>query len=181
MTSGSAQPTHTPTPEVLSSGLEAAQAKAVPEGKYGGTIDMHVACNVSHLAFSNGIVHCNGEAPEPLDIRGTLATGRTVRDGGTRYVFDLPENARLARRCAEQVCGRGFQNQLDVPYRRAPYSIRSDKAILEGCDRLSDFQVQVDFSFPLSAFLAIHGSRHYESVSAVPSWHGPGNAEEYAS
>ena len=83
---------------------------AVPEGKYGGVVDLHVAGNVAHWnimecgsggtcmsptsPFSNGLVHCNGETPEQLDIRGDLATGWTVSEGGTRYLFDLPEDAR---------------------------------------------------------------------------------------
>ena len=110
MSTAAPDPTATPEPEASAEASSAAQAQAKPEGKYGGTIDMHVAGNVAHWnimecgsggtcmsptsPFSNGLVHYNGETPEPLDIRGDLATGWTASEGGTRYLFNLPENAR---------------------------------------------------------------------------------------
>ena len=170
MTSGSAEPTSTPSPEVRASGPEAAQAKAVPEGKYGGVIDLHVAGNVAHwnimecgsggtcmsptAPFSNGVVHYNGETPEPLDIRGDLATGWTVSEGGTRYVFDLPDDARwhdgVQITSADVVFSINEMLRSDVPRPRSgqirPY--------VESAIAIGDYQVQVDLKFASSAFLA---------------------------
>ena len=170
MTSGSADPTATPAPEVRASGPEAAQAKAIPEGKYGGVIDMHVAGNVAHwnimecgsggtcmsptAPFSNGVVNYNGETAAPLDIRGDLATGWTVSEGGTRYVFDLPEDARwhdgVQITSADVVFSLNEMLRSDVPRPRSgqirPY--------VKSVEALGPYQAQVDLSFPSSAFLA---------------------------
>ena len=170
MTSGSVDPTATPAPDVQSSGPEAAQARAVPEGKYGGVIDMHVAGNVAHWnimecgsggtcmsptsPFSNGLVHYNGETPEPLDIRGDLATGWTVSEGGTRYLFNLPENAQWHDGAPitsdDVVFSINEMLRTDVPRPRSgqirPY-VKSVEAV-------GPYQAQVDLNFPASAFLA---------------------------
>ena len=143
---------------------------AKPEGKYGGVIDMHVAGNVAHWnimecgsggtcmsptsPFSNGLVHYNGETPEPLDIRGDLATGWTVTEGGTRYLFDLPEDARwhdgVAITSDDVVFSINEMLRTDVPRPRSgqirPY-VASTEAI-------GPYQVQIDLNFPSSAFLA---------------------------
>ena len=166
----SSDPTATPKPEAAAEASATAQASAKPEGRYGGVIDMHVAGNVAHWnimecgsggtcmsptsPFSNGIVHYNGETPEPLDIRGDLATGWTVSEGGTRYVFDLPENARwhdgTPITSADVVFSINEMLRTDVPRPRSgqirPY--------VESATELGEHQVQVDLNFPSSAFLA---------------------------
>ena len=159
-------PTNTPVPETTA----AAQARAVPAGKYGGFIDMHVAGNVAHWnimecgsggtcmsptsPFSNGLVHYNGETPEPLDIRGDLATGWTVTEGGTRYIFDLPENARwhdgTPITSDDVVFSINEMLRTDVPRPRSgqirPY--------VESVQAIGPYQAQIDLKFPSSAFLA---------------------------
>ena len=163
-------PTATPAPERAAEASSAAQARAVPEGIYGGVIDMHVAGNVAHwnimecgsggtcmsptAPFSNGLVHYNGETPEPLDIRGDLATGWTVSEGGTRYLFDLPENARwhdgVQITSADVVFSINEMLRTDVPRPRSgqirPY--------VESVEAIGPYQAQIDLKFPSSAFLA---------------------------
>ena len=162
--------TATPAPERAAEASSAAQARAVPEGIYGGVIDMHVAGNVAHwnimecgsggtcmsptAPFSNGLVHYNGETPEPLDIRGDLATGWTVSEGGTRYLFDLPENARwhdgVQITSADVVFSINEMLRTDVPRPRSgqirPY--------VESVQAIGPYQAQIDLKFPSSAFLA---------------------------
>ena len=170
MSTAAPDPTATPVPEVAAEAVTANQAMAIADGKYGGTIDMHVAGNVAHWnimecgsggtcmsptsPFSNGLVHYNGETPEPLDIRGDLATGWTVSEGGTRYLFNLPQDARwhdgVAITSDDVVFSINEMLRSDVPRPRSgqvrPY-IKSAEAI-------DPYQVQIDLHFPSSAFLA---------------------------
>jgi peptide/nickel transport system substrate-binding protein len=170
MSTAAPDPTATLAPESAAEAMTANQAMAVPEGKYGGVIDMHVAGNVAHwnimecgsggtcmsptAPFSNGVVHYNGETPEPLDIRGDLATGWTVSEGGTRYVFDLPDDARwhdgVQITSADVVFSINEMLRSDVPRPRSgqirPY--------VESAIAIGDYQVQVDLKFASSAFLA---------------------------
>ena len=159
--------TATPVPQDIS---VTAPARGNPNGKYGGTIDLHVAGNVAHWnimecgsggtcmsptsPFSNGLVHYNGETPEPLDIRGDLSTGWTVSEGGTRYLFDLPENARWHDgqpiTSDDVVFSINEMLRTDVPRPRSgqirPY-VKSVEAV-------GPYQAQIDLNFPSSAFLA---------------------------
>ena len=170
MSTAAPDPTVTPAPEEAAEAPTTAQAMAKSEGKYGGTIDMHVAGNVAHWnimecgsggtcmsptsPFSNGLVHYNGETPEPLDIRGDLATGWTVSEGGTRYLFDLPENARwhdgTPITSDDVVFSINEMLRTDVPRPRSgqirPY-VKSVEAV-------GPYQAQIDLNFPSSAFLA---------------------------
>ena len=170
MSTAAPDPTATPAPEAAAEAMTANQAMAKSEGKYGGTIDMHVAGNVAHWnimqcgsggtcmsptsPFSNGLVHYNGETPEPLDIRGDLATGWTVSEGGTSYLFNLPENARWhdgAPLTSDDVeFSINEMLRTDVPRPRSgqirPY-VKSVQAV-------DPYQVQIDLNFPSSAFLA---------------------------
>ena len=163
-------PTATPAPEAASEASTTAQAQAKPDGIYGGVIDMHVAGNVAHWnimecgsggtcmsptsPFSNGLVHYNGETPEPLDIRGDLATGWTVSEGGTRYIFELPENARwhdgTPITSDDVVFSINEMLRTDVPRPRSgqirPY--------VKGVEAIGPYQAQIDLHFPSSAFLA---------------------------
>ena len=82
MSTAAPDPTVTPAPEEAAEAPTTAQAMAKSEGKYGGTIDMHVAGNVAHWnimecgsggtcmsptsPFSNGLVHYNGETPRAI-------------------------------------------------------------------------------------------------------------------
>jgi peptide/nickel transport system substrate-binding protein len=133
-------------------------------------IDMHVAGNVAHWnimecgsggtcmsptsPFSNGLVHYNGETSEQLDIRGDLATGWTVSDGGTRYLFDLPEDARWHD---------GMQITSDDVVFSINEMLRSDaprprsgqiRPYVESAEAIGPYQVQIDLNFASSAFLA---------------------------
>ena len=170
MATSAPDPTPTPAPEEAAGALTTAQASAKAEGKYGGTIDLHVAGNVAHWnimecgsggtcmsptsPFSNGLVHYNGETPEPLDIRGDLSTGWTVSEGGTRYLFDLPENARWHDgqpiTSDDVVFSINEMLRTDVPRPRSgqirPY-VKSVEAV-------APYQAQIDLNFPSSAFLA---------------------------
>ena len=160
-------PTPTPRPDsVAFSG----QASSNPNGKYGGTIAMHVAGNVAHWnimecasggtcmsptsPFSNGIVHYNGETPEPQDIRGDLATGWSLSSDGLTYVFDLPENARWHDgepiTADDVVFSLEEMVRTDVPRPRSgqirPY-YKASRAI-------DPETVEVELNFASSAFLA---------------------------
>ena len=170
MSTAAPDPTATPAPEEAAEAPTTAQAMAKSEGKYGGTIDMHVAGNVAHWnimecgsggtcmsptsPFSNGLVHYNGETSEPLDIRGDLATGWTVSEGGTRYLFDLPEKARwhdgTPITSDDVVFSINEMLRTDVPRPRSgqirPY-VKSVEAV-------GPYQAQIDLNFPSSAFLA---------------------------
>lgn len=170
MSTAAPDPTATPEPEERAEAITSNQAKAKPDGKYGGVIDMHVAGNVAHWnimecgsggtcmsptsPFSNGLVHYNGETPEPLDIRGDLATGWTVDEAGTTYLFNLPENARwhdgVDITSDDVVFSINEMLRTDVPRPRSgqirPY-VKSAEAI-------GPHQVQIELNFPSSAFLA---------------------------
>ena len=170
MSTAAPDPTATTAPEQAAEASTATQARAVPEGKYGGVIDLHVAGNVAHWnimecgsggtcmsptsPFSNGLVHYNGETADQLDIRGDLATGWTVSEGGTRYLFDLPEDARWHDgqpiTADDVVFSINEMLRSDVPRPRSgqirPY-VKSTEAI-------GPTQVQIDLHFPSSAFLA---------------------------
>ena len=170
MSTAAPDPTATTAPEQAAEASTAMQARAVPEGKYGGVIDLHVAGNVAHWnimecgsggtcmsptsPFSNGLVHYNGETADQLDIRGDLATGWTVSEGGTRYLFDLPEDARWHDgqpiTSDDVVFSINEMLRSDVPRPRSgqirPY-VKSTEAI-------GPTQVQIDLHFPSSAFLA---------------------------
>ncbi len=170
MTTSGPDPTATPAPEEAAEAITANQAMAKSEGKYGGVIDMHVAGNVAHWnimecgsggtcmsptsPFSNGLVHYNGETPEPLDIRGDLATGWTVDEAGTTYLFNLPENARwhdgVDITSDDVVFSINEMLRTDVPRPRSgqirPY--------VKTVEAVGPHQVQIDLHFPSSAFLA---------------------------
>ncbi len=160
-------PTPTPVPESIAF---SGQASSNPNGKYGGTIPMHVAGNVAHwnimecgsggtcmsptAPFSNGIVHYNGETPDPLDIRGDLATGWSLSSDGLTYVFDLPENARWHDgepiTADDVVFSLEEMVRTDVPRPRSgqirPY-YKASRAI-------DPETVEVELNFASSAFLA---------------------------
>jgi peptide/nickel transport system substrate-binding protein len=170
MATAAPDPTATLAPQVAASGPETAQARSIPEAKYGGAVDMHVAGNVAHWnimecgsggtcmsptsPFSNGIVHYNGETPEQLDIRGDLATGWTVSEAGTRYVFALPENARWhdgePLDSADVVFSINEMLRSDAPRPRSGQIRPYVKEVIA----LGDYEVQVDLNFASSAFLA---------------------------
>ena len=131
---------------------------------------MHVAGNVAHwnimecgsggtcmsptAPFSNGIVHYNGETPDPLDIRGDLATGWSLSSDGLTYVFDLPENARWHDgepiTADDVVFSLEEMVRTDVPRPRSgqirPY-YKASRAI-------DPETVEVELNFASSAFLA---------------------------
>ena len=158
--------TATPVPEDIS---VIAPARGNPDGKYGGVIPVHVAGNVAHWnimecgsggtcmtptsPFSNGLVHYNGETPEPVDIRGDLATGWTISEDGIKYVFNLPENARWHDgepiTSDDVVFSLEEMVRTDVPRPRSgqirPY-YKSSRAI-------DPHSVEVELNFPSSAFL----------------------------
>ena len=146
-----------------------AQAKAVPQGKYGGTISMQLSGNVAHWnimecgsggtcmsptsPFSNGLVHYNGETDEPLDLRGDFATGWTLSEDGMSYVFTLAPDARwhdgAPMTSDDVVFSLDEMVRDDVPRPRSgqirPY-YKSSVA-------LDPTTVQVDLQFAASAFL----------------------------
>ena len=167
MATAAALPTPTPVPEAIPA---EAPARAIAGGRHGGVIPMHVAGNVAHWnimecgsggtcmsptsPFSSGLVHYNGETPEQLDIRGDLATGWTVSNGGTRYTFTLPEDARwhdgMPITADDVVFSLNEMVRTDVPRPRSgqirPY--------YQSSTALDPHTVQVDLNFPSSAFLA---------------------------
>jgi peptide/nickel transport system substrate-binding protein len=170
MATAAPDPTATLAPQEAAEAPTTAQAMSVPEGKYGGMIDLHVAGNVAHWnimecgsggtcmsptsPFSNGLVHYNGETAEQLDIRGDLATGWTVSEGGTRYLFDLPEDARWHD---------GVQITSDDVVFSINEMLRSDaprprsgqiRPYVKSAEAIGPYQVQVDLNFASSAFLA---------------------------
>ena len=165
-----ARATPTPEPEEAMSASAMAQAKGNPNGKYGGVIPMNVEGNVAHwnimecgsggtcmsptAPFSNGLVHYNGETAEQLDIRGDLATGWKLDAGGTRYVFNLPENARwhdgAPITSADVVFSLNEMLRTDVPRPRSGQI----KPYVKSVEALGPYEVQVDLNFPASAFLA---------------------------
>ena len=170
MATAAPDPTATLAPEQAAEAPTTAQAMAVPAGKYGGVMDLHVAGNVAHWnimecgsggtcmsptsPFSNGLVHYNGETAEQLDIRGDLATGWTVSEGGTRYLFDLPEDARWHD---------GVQITSDDVVFSINEMLRSDaprprsgqiRPYVKSAEAIGPYQVQVDLNFASSAFLA---------------------------
>ena len=158
--------TPTPVPETLS---PVAPARGNPNGKYGGVIPVHVAGNVAHWnimecgsggtcmtptsPFSNGLVHYNGETPDPVDIRGDLATGWSISDDGLKYVFSLPENARwhdgVQITSDDVVFSLEEMVRTDVPRPRSgqirPY-YKSSRAI-------DPYSVEVELNFQSAAFL----------------------------
>jgi peptide/nickel transport system substrate-binding protein len=163
----SVQPTATVVP--LANVAGSAQAKAIPQGKYGGTIPMQLSGNVAHWNIMecgsggtcmsensplyNGVVHYNGETADPLDVRGDFATGWTVSEDGMSYVFTLPEDARWhdghELNADDVVFSLEEMVRDDVPRPRSG-QIRS---YYESSVALDPFTVQVDLQFAASAFL----------------------------
>ena len=168
-----ARPTSAPTATAVPSAQQSVmmQATANPQGKYGGVIPVHNAGNISHWSmmecgsggtcmapvspFSNGLVQYNGETDDPTDIRGDLATGWTLSEDGTSYVFTLPQDARwhdgVEITADDVVFSLEEMVRDDVPRSRSgqigPY-YKSSKA-------LDPYTVQVDLKFATSTFLSI--------------------------
>jgi len=145
------------------------QATGKPQGKHGGTVPMHLAGNVAHWNIMecgsggtcmsessplyNGVVHYNGETPEPLDIRGDLATSWTISEDALSYVFTLPTDARWHD--GHDITADDVVFSLDDMVRDDAPRPRSGqiRSYYKSSKALDPYTVQVDLKFAASAFL----------------------------
>ncbi len=165
-----------------------AQAGTAPEsadrGKYGGIITAQNTGSVAHWSvwhcgsggtcmaptapLYSGLVQYNGETPDPLDIRGDLATEWDVSEDGTSYTFYLAENAKwwdgTPVTADDVVFSLDEMVRDDVPRPRAgqfrPY--------YESSRVIDPKTVEVTLKFASSAFLQFQGT---EFVKIKPKHH----------
>ena len=182
------QPAAAPSGETAAPTAVPAQAGAAPEtsdqGKYGGIITAQNTGSVAHWSvwhcgsggtcmaptapLYSGLVQYNGETPDPLDIRGDLATEWDVSDDGTSYTFYLAEDAKwwdgTPVSAEDVVFSLDEMVRDDVPRPRAgqfrPY-YESSKVI-------DPKTVEVTLKFASSAFLQFQAT---EFVKIKPKHH----------
>ena len=164
------------------------QAGSAPQtddrGKYGGIITAQNTGSVAHWSvwhcgsggtcmaptapLYSGLVQYNGETPEPLDIRGDLATDWDVSSDGKTYTFNLHENAKwwdgTPVSADDVVFSLDEMVRDDVPRPRAgqfrPY--------YESSRVIDSKTVEVTLKFPSSAFLQFQAT---EFVKIKPVHH----------
>ena len=159
-------------------------AQTADTGRYGGIITAQNAGSVAHWSvwqcgsggtcmaptspMFNGLVQYNGETPEPLDIRGDLASEWSVGDGGKVFTFRLHDDANWwdgkPVSSDDVVYSLDEMSRSDVPRPRSgqfrPYYERSEA--------IDPKTVAVFLKFPSTAFLQYQAT---EFVKIMPKHH----------
>ena len=178
------------------------------EGKPGGLIPMQSLCGPNfqmiHLAsfcgqihaspIYNNIVELNPETPDPLDIRGDLATDWEVSDDGMTYTFRLnpdamwqdgqPVTAEDAAFSMQLFTDPGSISEADYPalYEETLGSKRSGRGAdmatyLAGSRAVDVNTVELTLNFPSGAFLLVLAAdelavlpKHQLDAGVIPSF-----------
>ncbi len=162
-------------------------AQTEDSGKYGGILTGQNAGSVAHWSswqcgsggtcmtptapMYNGLVQYNGETPEPLDIRGDLASEWDVSEDGTIYTFHIHDNANwwdgTPVSADDVVYSLNEMVRTDVPRPRSgqfrPYYDRSEAIDPKTAAVYLKFPSAAFLQYQATEFVKIHPKHHVET------------------